>query len=93
MSTNILKVRPQKGKTVKIVQVKEDNPVEEKTNKSRKKDKSEKRGEPTEQEETKDESDTDVRTDAGNGNGNRVPGDDCRTGRGACFTVDTERES
>ena len=58
MSTNILKVKSQKGKTVKIVQVREGNLVEEKMDKSRKEDESGKRDEPTEQEETEDESDT-----------------------------------
>ena len=48
-STSILKVKSQKGKTVKIIQVREDKTVEEKTDKSRKEDKSEKRDEPTEQ--------------------------------------------
>ena len=38
--------------------MKEDKPVEEKTDESRKRDESEKRDEPTEQEETEDESDT-----------------------------------
>ena len=57
-STSILKVKSQKGKTVEIVQVEEDKPVEKKVDKSRRKDKSEKRDEPTEQEETEDESDT-----------------------------------
>ena len=58
LSTNVSKVRLQKGKTVEVVQVKEDKAVEEKMEESRKKDKSEKRDEPTEQEETEDESDT-----------------------------------
>ena len=58
LSTNVLKVRSQKGKTVKIVQVREDKLVEEKTDESRKKDESEKRDEPTEQKEAEDESDT-----------------------------------
>ena len=48
----------QKGKTVEIVQVREDKTVEEKMDESRKMDESEKRDEPTEQEETEDESDT-----------------------------------
>ena len=51
-STSILKVKSQKGKTVKIMQVEVDKWVEEKLDESGKKD------EPTEQEETKDESDT-----------------------------------
>ena len=41
-STSVLKVKSQKGKTVEIIQVKEDKPVEEKTDESRKEDKSEK---------------------------------------------------
>ena len=57
-STSVLKVKSQKGKTVEVIQVKEDKPVEEKTDKSRKEDESEKRDEPIEQEETEDESDT-----------------------------------
>ena len=48
LSTSILKVKSQKGKTVKIVQVEEDKPVEKKSDESGKKDESEKRGEPTE---------------------------------------------
>ena len=58
MPTSVLKVKSQKGKTVKIVQVKEDKPVEKKTDKSKEKDESEKGDEPTEQEETEDKSDT-----------------------------------
>ena len=57
-STSVLKVKSQKEKTVKIVQVEEDKPVEKKMDKSRREDESEKRDEPTEQEETEDESDT-----------------------------------
>ena len=57
LSTSILKVKSQKGKTVKIVQVEEDKLVEKKSDESRRKDESEKRDEPTEQEETEDESD------------------------------------
>ena len=57
-STSILKVKLQKGKTVKIIKVREDKLVEEKMDESRKEDESEKRDEPTEQEETEDESDT-----------------------------------
>ena len=56
-STSVLKVKSQKGKTVKIVQV-EDKPVEKRSDKSRRKDESEKRDDPTEQEETEDKSDT-----------------------------------
>ena len=55
-STSILKVKSQKGQTVKIVQVEEDKPAEKKMDKSKGKDKSEKRDEPTEQEETEDKS-------------------------------------
>ena len=58
MSTSVLKVKSQKGKTAKIVQIEEDKPVEKKSDESRRKDESEKRDEPTEQEETEDESDT-----------------------------------
>ena len=47
----------QKGKTVKVVHVKEGKLVEEEMDKSRKEDKSEKNDEPIEQEETEDESD------------------------------------
>ena len=57
-STSILKVKSQKGKTVKILQVEVDKLVEKKSDESRRKDESEKRDEPTEQEETEDESDT-----------------------------------
>ena len=57
-STSILKVKSQKGKTVKIIQVEVDKPVEKESDESRRKDESEKRDEPTEQEETEDESDT-----------------------------------
>ena len=56
--TNVLKIKSQKGKTVKIMQVEIDKPVEKKMDESRRKDESEKRDEPTEQEETEDESDT-----------------------------------
>ena len=57
-STSVLKVKSQKGKTVEIIQVREDKLVEEKTDKTRKENESEKRDELTEQEETEDESDT-----------------------------------
>ena len=57
-STSILKVKSQKGKTVKIMQVEVDKPVEKKSDESRRKDESEKKDEPTEQEETEDEGDT-----------------------------------
>ena len=39
-STSVLKVKSQKGKTVEIVQVKEDKPVEKKMDESRKEDES-----------------------------------------------------
>ena len=58
MSTSVLKIKSQKGKTVEIVQVKEDKLVEKKMDKSKEKDESEKGDEPTEQEETEDKSDT-----------------------------------
>ena len=58
MSSSSLKVKSQKGKTVKIIQVEVDRTIEKKLDKSRRKDKSEKRDEQTEQEETEDESDT-----------------------------------
>ena len=58
LSTCILKVKSQKGKTVEIVQIEEDKLVEKKMDKSKGKDKSEKRDEPTKQEETEDKSDT-----------------------------------
>ena len=57
-STSILKVKSLKRKTVEIVQVEEDKPVEKKLDESTREDKSEKRDEPTEQKETEDESDT-----------------------------------
>ena len=58
LSTSILKVKSQKGKTLEIMQVEVDKLVEKKSDESRRKDESEKRDEPTEQEETEDESDT-----------------------------------
>ena len=58
LSTSVLKVKSQKGKTVEIMQVEVDKLVEKKSDKSRRKDKSEKKDEPTEQEETEDKSDT-----------------------------------
>ena len=65
-STSILKVKSQKGKTVKIMQVGVDKLAERKSHESspeirdesKRKDKSGKKDEPTEQEETKDKSDT-----------------------------------
>ena len=100
-STSILKVKSQKGKTVEIVQVEEDKPVEKKLDKSRRKDKSEKRDEPTEQEETEDKSDTppiefkdqmyELMQEAEDDE--RVPGNDFRMRRRICFTVNTKGES
>ena len=65
-STNVLKVKSQKGKTVKIMQVEVDEPAERKSHEpspeigdeSKRKDESERKDEPTQQEETEDESDT-----------------------------------
>ena len=65
-STNILKVKSQKGKTVQIMQVEVDEPAERKSHKpspeirdkSKRKDKSERKDKSTQQEETEDESDT-----------------------------------
>ena len=57
-STSILKVKSQKGKTVKVMQVEVDKPPEKKSDESKRKDKSGKKDEPTEQEETEDKSDT-----------------------------------
>ena len=56
-STSILKVKSQKGKTVKVIHVREGKLVEEGMDKSRKEDESEKNDEPIEQEETGDEND------------------------------------
>ena len=57
LSTSILKVKSQKGKTVKIMQVEADKPAEKKSDKSKRKDESGKKDEPTEQEETEAKSD------------------------------------
>ena len=65
-STNVLQVKSQKGKTVKIMQVEVDEPAERKSHKpspeirdeSKRKDKSERKDKSTQQEETEDESDT-----------------------------------
>ena len=65
-STSILKVKSQKGKTVEIMQVKVDEPAENKSHKpspeirdkSKRKNKSERKDEPTQQEEAENESDT-----------------------------------
>ena len=65
-STNVLKVKSQKGKTVKIMQVEVDKPAEKKSHKpspeigdeSKRKDESERKDESTQQEEPEDESDT-----------------------------------
>ena len=57
-STSILKVKSQKGKTVKIMQVEVGKLAEKKLDKSKRKDKLGKKDEPTKQEETEGESDT-----------------------------------
>ena len=65
-STSTLKVKSQKGKTVEIMQVEEDEPAEKKSHepspeirdKSKRKDESERKDKPTQQEETENESDT-----------------------------------
>ena len=65
-STSILKVKSQKGKTVKTMQVEVDELAEKKSHepnpeirdKSKRKDKSERKDEPIQQEETENESDT-----------------------------------
>ena len=65
-STSILKVKSQKGKTVKIMQVEVDKLAEKKSHEpspeikdeSKGKDESERKDEPTQQEETENESDT-----------------------------------
>ena len=57
-STSVLKVKSQKGKTVKVIYVKEGKLIEEEVEESRKEDESEKNDKPIEQEGTGDESDT-----------------------------------
>ena len=65
-STSVLKVKSQKGKTVKIMQVEVDEPAEKKSHEPspeardelKRKDKSERKDKPTQQEETENESDT-----------------------------------
>ena len=51
--TGVLKVKSQKGKTVEIMQVEVDKPVEKKSDESRRRDESEKRDEPTEKKRLK----------------------------------------
>ena len=65
-STSILKVKSQKGKTVKIMQVEVDEPAKKKSHEpspeirdeSKRMDKSERKDKPTQQEETENERDT-----------------------------------